>query len=181
MPAYPALAVSGQILLGILVAAAAVTDIWFLRIPNWLAVSGIVAGLAWNVSSAGLPGLSRAIAGLGLGFVFYFPLFLLRALRGGDVKLLAAAGAITGPGNIVWIFLLTSVFGGVIALIYAIIRGRLRRTMFNVSWIVRDLLTFKAPYNTSEELDVTTNKGLPLPHAPLMAAGVIAFILMARG
>ncbi len=169
--------ISGEILLGLLVAVAAVIDIRFRRIPNWLVLAGAAAGLAWNLYSGGLSGLGRAAAGLGLGFVLYFPLFLLRALRGGDVKLLAAAGAIAGPGNIFLIFLLTSILGGIIAFFYALSRGRLRQTIFNVSWIVRDLLTFKAPHKSSEELDVTTTGGLRLPHAPLMAAGVIAFIL----
>jgi hypothetical protein len=50
--------------------------------------------------------------------------------------------------------------------------------MFNASWIARDLLTFKVPYKSNPELDVTTTQGLRLPHAPLIAAGVIAFILM---
>jgi prepilin peptidase CpaA len=169
---------SGEILLGILVAVAAVIDMRFRRIPNWLVLAGVVAGLAWNLYSGGLSGLGRAAAGLGVGFILYFPLFLLRALRGGDVKLLAAAGAIAGPGNIFRIFLLTAILGGIIAVIYALIRGRLRQTMFNVSWIARDLLTFKAPYKSNPELDVTTTQGLRLPHAPLIAAGVIAFILM---
>jgi hypothetical protein len=50
--------------------------------------------------------------------------------------------------------------------------------MFNASWIARDLLTFKVHYKSNPELDVTTTQGLRLPHAPLIAAGVIAFILM---
>jgi prepilin peptidase CpaA len=103
--------VTGEILLGILVAVAAVTDIWFRRIPNWLVLAGVAAGLAWHLYSGGLSGLGRAATGLGVGFILYFPLFLLRALRGGDVKLLAAAGAIAGPCNIFRIFLLTSILG----------------------------------------------------------------------
>ena len=180
MLAPPALAVIGQVLLGTLVAVASVFDIWFRRIPNWLVLAGAGAGLLWNVSAGGWSGFGRALAGLGLGFAIYFPLFLLRALRGGDIKLLAAVGAVTGPGNVFWIFLLTSVLGGIIAFFYALFLGHLRRTMLNVSWIVHDLLTFRAPYKSSETLDVSTTKGTRLPHAPLMAAGVIAFILISR-
>jgi prepilin peptidase CpaA len=179
MLTQPALAVGGQILLGILIAVAAGFDIRFRKIPNWLVLAGIVVGLAWNVSSTGWSGLGRGAAGLGLGFGLYFPLYLLRARGAGDVKLLAAVGAVTGPGNCFWVFLLTAVLGGLIALIFLLFRGRVRQTFFNVAWILRDLLQFKAPYRSSDELDVTSTKGLRLPHGALMAVGVAAFILMA--
>ncbi|MDP9055379.1 MAG: prepilin peptidase [Acidobacteriota bacterium] len=171
---------AGQILLGILVAIAAVFDIRFRRIPNWLVLAGIIAGLAWNSSVAGWSGLGRGAAGLGLGFILYFPLYLIRARGAGDVKLLAAVGAVTGPGNCLWIFLLTAVLGGLIALVMLMFRGRVRKTFFNVGWIIQDLLHFRAPYRSSDELDVTTTKGLRLPHGAMIAVGAVAFIYMAQ-
>jgi prepilin peptidase CpaA len=185
MLGQPNLSGTGEILLGILVAIAAVYDVRYRRIPNWLVLAGLVAGLAWNtLSSGGLrlgdPGLLRSAEGLGLGFILYFPLYLIRGRRAGDVKLLAAAGSITGPGNCFWLFLLTAVLGGLIALVVIALHKRVGKTFFNVGWIVKDLLHFKAPYKSSEELDVTTNKGLRVPHAAMMAVGAAAFILMAR-
>jgi prepilin peptidase CpaA len=180
MLGQPYLLGTGQILLGILVAIAAIFDIRYRRIPNWLVLAGIIVGTAWNVSSSGLSGLGRAAAGLGLGFILYFPLYLLRARGAGDVKLLAAVGAITGPGNCLWIFLLTAVLGGVIALILVLFRGRVRQTFFNVGWIIGDLLHLRAPYRRSDELDVTTNKGLRLPHAAMIAVGALAFIFITK-
>ncbi len=180
MLSQPLLPVVGQILLGILVAVAAAYDIRFRRIPNWLVLAGIVAGIAWNSYSAGSAGLGRGAAGLGLGFILYFPLWLVRARGAGDVKLLAAVGAITGPGNCFWIFLLTAILGGVIALVLLMFRGRVRKTFFNVAWIMRDLMHFRAPYQSSGELDVTTTKGMRLPHAAMIAVGAVAFMYMVR-
>ena len=181
MLSQPSLLGAGQILLGILVAAAAVFDIRSRRIPNWLVLAGIVAGFAWNASSSPVwSGLGRAAAGLGLGFILYFPLYLLRARGAGDVKLLASVGSITGPGNCFWIFFLTAILGGVIALVLLMFRGRVRKTLFNVAWIMRDLLHFRAPYQSSDELDVTTPKGMRLPHAAMIAVGTIAFLFMAQ-
>jgi prepilin peptidase CpaA len=181
MLAQPSLPGAGQILLGILVAVAAGFDIRYRRIPNWLVLTGIVVGITWNVlSSPFWSGLGRSAAGLGLGFGLYFPLYLLRARGAGDVKLLAAAGSITGPGNCVWIFLLTAIMGGLIALILLLFKGRLQKTMFNVSWILRDLVQLRAPYRSSEELDVTTSKGMRLPHGAMIAVGSLAFIFMAQ-
>jgi prepilin peptidase CpaA len=180
MLSQPSLYVTGEILLGILVGVAAVYDIRYRRIPNWLVLAGIVAGFAWNALSSGGPGFGRAAAGLGLGFILYFPLYLIRGRRAGDVKLLAAVGSIVGPGNCFWVFLLTAILGGAIALVVIMIHKRTGHTFFNVGWIVRDLLRFKAPYKSSEELDVTTDKGLRVPHAAMMAVGAGAFILIAQ-
>jgi prepilin peptidase CpaA len=180
MLSQPSLLGAGQILLGILVALAAIFDIRSRRIPNWLVLAGLIAGVGWNVYASGWSGLLRSAEGLGLGFILYFPLYLIRARGAGDVKLLAAVGAVTGPGNCVWIFLLPAVLGGIIALILLLFRGRVRKTFFNVGWIIQDLLHFRAPYRSSDELDVTTSKGMRLPHGAMIAVGALAFIYMAR-
>jgi prepilin peptidase CpaA len=180
MLGQPNLLGAGQILLGIVVAIAAAFDIRYRRIPNWLVLAGIIAGFAWNSSVSGWSGLGRSAEGLGLGFILYFPLYLIRARGAGDVKLLAAVGAITGPGNVVWIFLLTAVLGGIIALVMLMFRGRVRKTFFNVGWIIQDLMHFRAPWRSNDELDVTSTKGLRLPHGAMIAVGAVAFIYMAQ-
>jgi prepilin peptidase CpaA len=180
MLSQPSLLGTGQILLGILAAVAAVYDIRYRRIPNWLSLAGIIAGFGWNAYSSGGSGLLRAAEGFGLGFALYFPLYLLRARGAGDVKLLAAVGAITGPGNCFWVFLLTAVLGGLIAVALVMFKGRARHTFFNVAWIMRDLAHLRAPHKSSDELDVTTTKGMRLPHAAMIAVGSLAFILMAQ-
>jgi prepilin peptidase CpaA len=180
MLSQPSLLGAGQILLGLLVTIAAIFDIRFRRIPNWLVLAGIVAGFACNFWFFGASGLLRAAEGLGLGFALYFPLYLVRARGAGDVKLLAAVGCVTGPNNCLWIFFLTAVLGGLIALVILVIRGRLRKTLFNVSWIVRDISQLRAPYQKNAELDVTTNKGMRLPHGVMIAVGAVAFVFMAQ-
>jgi prepilin peptidase CpaA len=176
----PTLAGAAQILLATLTLVAAGFDIRYRRIPNWLVLTGIVTGFAWNLFSSGWSGLGHAAAGLGLGFALYFPLYLLRARGAGDVKLLAAVGAITGPGNCFWVFLLTAILGGLIAMIFLLVRGRVRHTFFNLSWIVGDLAKLRAPYQSSGELDVTTTQGMRLPHAAMIAVGAAAFIAMVQ-
>jgi prepilin peptidase CpaA len=176
----PSLPGAGQVLLVVLVGVAAIFDIRSRRIPNWLVLAGLVGGILWNVYAGGLSGLTRAGAGLAIGFVLYFPLYLLRARGAGDVKLLAAIGAITGPGNCVWIFLFTAIGGGVIALAWVLIRGEGRRIWFNVGWILRDLAHFKAPHRSSAELDVRSASAMRLPHAAMLAVGVLIFLLKAR-
>ncbi len=180
MPVHPFLPGAGQILLAILVAVAAIYDIRYRRIPNWLVLAGLLAGLGWNAYAARFSGLGHAAEGLGLGFLLYFPLYLIRARGAGDVKLLAAVGSITGPGNCLWIFALTAILGGIIAVVFLLLLGRVRKTFFNVGWIIQDLLHLRAPWRSSDELNVSTDKGVRLPHGAMMAVGVLAFLYLVR-
>ena len=59
--------------------------------------------------------------------------FALRALGGGDVKLLAAVGAWVGPWTTVLIFLVCCVVGLVIVLVQGVAEGRLRTIFRNSS------------------------------------------------
>ena len=159
---------------------AAIWDLRVRRIPNWLVLAGIVAGVVWHVMESGWSGLGTAAEGLGLGFFLYFPLFLLRARGAGDVKLLAAVGSITGPANCFWIFFFTAILGGVIGLVLIAARGRVHRTFANIAVIARDLTHLRAPFESSPELDVKTTHGMRLPHGAILVAGVAAFLLIAR-
>jgi prepilin peptidase CpaA len=180
MLTQPTLSVTAQALLAALTLTAAIYDIRERRIPNWLVLAGMLAGIAWNLYADGWAGLAHAAEGLGLGFVLYFPLYLLKARGAGDVKLLAAVGAIAGPLNCFWVFILTAILGGIIAMAILLLRGRVRHTFFNLSFIVSDLSKLRAPHRSSEELDVRKSKGMRLPHGAMIAVGVAAFIAMAE-
>jgi Flp pilus assembly protein protease CpaA len=92
------------------------------------------------------------------------------------VKLMAAVGAICGAGNWFSIFLITAVLGGVIAIAASLIVGRLKKTLWNLAYLIRELVHFRAPYLAKEELDVQSSKGLRLPHGMVIALGCIAFL-----
>jgi prepilin peptidase CpaA len=79
------------------------------RIPNWLTVSGFVAGLAVHLLFGGWRGGLMSLEGAGLGLVVLLPLVLLRALGAGDWKLMGALGALLGP-VMLWFVLFASIF-----------------------------------------------------------------------
>lgn len=170
-----------QVLLAALVLTAGVYDIRFRRIPNWLVLAGLVAGFAWNVGTSGIQGLILAAEGMGLALLIYLPLYAIRAMGAGDVKLMAAVGAVTGPRTWFLIFLCTAILGGVLALALVLWNGRLRTTIWNVGYIVRELVQFRAPYLTHEQLDVRSKTAVTLPHGVSIALGslvVMAWFLM---
>src|ERR1700691_2392518 len=97
-----------QICVAVIVLAASVTDIRSRRIPNWLTLSGVTAGLVLHGIVGGVAGLKSSFAGMLLGFGAYLAPYCLRAMGAGDVKLMAAVGAIVGPASWMSVFFATA-------------------------------------------------------------------------
>src|SRR5208337_5592464 len=76
---------------------AGVLDLRYRRIPNWLTVSGLAAGLAVNAILFRWPGLNAALLGALLALGLLLPFVWLRSLGAGDWKLAGALGACLGP------------------------------------------------------------------------------------
>jgi prepilin peptidase CpaA len=165
-----------QMLLVSVAATAAAFDWRSRRIPNWLTFSGMAAGLGLNTFVFGWPGLKLALEGFGLAVLIYVPLFLLRGMGAGDVKLMAAVGAITGPANWLGIFIATGILGGLAALVLLLARGRLKKTLWNVVSLLHSLLRLRAPYAAQPDLDVSDPRAITLPHGVVIAAGCLVFI-----
>ena len=162
----------------LVVITAAIFDLRWRRVPNWLTVSGVLLGLGLNTILLRSEGLWSSLEGLGLALLIYVPLYLLRGMGGGDVKLMAAVGAIAGPGNWLRIFFFTLIFGAVVAIILIFVKRRVRRTFQNIGLILLSLGSGRAPYAKNPELDVREEKGLRLPHAVTIACGAIAFLVL---
>src|SRR5690349_1365341 len=150
------------ILIGLLVVTAAIIDIRSRRIPNWLTLSGIIVGFALNALLAypfPLEGLKNAGLGMLFAFGVYFVLYLIRAMGAGDVKLMAAVGAIlASPALWFRLFIVVALIGGVFALALLLAKGRLRKTFWNVAFLLNELGHARAPFVSREELDVKSPK-----------------------
>lgn len=171
---FPPLAL--QLILILIAAFAAVYDVRFRRIPNWLTLTGLIFGLGMNAFLFGWGGLRSSLLGLGLGFLVYFPLYLLRGMGAGDVKLMAVVGCIVGPANWLGIFILTALLGGVAAIGILASQSRLFRGLSNTAHLVMALLAFRAPYASNEELDLANPKSMKLPHGMVIAGGCMLFL-----
>lgn len=165
-----------QVVLVLIVGTAGIYDLRFRRIPNWLVLVGLVLGLGLNAVLFRLTGLTHAGMGMGLALLIYFPLYLLRAMGAGDAKLMAAVGSIVGPGNWIVLFVITAVLGGAVAVIVLLCAGRVRKTFWNLGWILNEVMHLRAPYHSSEELDVRSSKAMRLPHGTVIALGSILFL-----
>lgn len=165
-----------EVVLACTVVVAGIFDLRYRRIPNWLNVGGIAAGLLLNIWLFSAHGLVLAVCGFACSLLIYLPLYLLRAMGAGDVKLMAAVGAIAGPANWLCIFLLTALLGGAASLIYVAFRGRLQQTVLNTSVLVTELIHIRLPAARQSCLDVRHEEALRMPHGCIIALGAMAFL-----
>ncbi len=172
MPLFLKLALSGTAL------AAALYDLRLRRIPNWLNLSGIILGFGLNTYFLAGRGAAMASLGFLLALAVYTPLYLLRGMGAGDVKLMAAIGAIAGPANWFNIFLATALLGGALSILLIVLRRRFHLTLLNISTILGQLSRRRSPAVADSHLDIRSRNALTLPHGAVIAAGVFLFLLL---
>jgi prepilin peptidase CpaA len=122
-------------------------------------------GLLLAMAGVGAVTLGGALAGLTLGLGLLLPMHIFGAMGAGDVKLLAAFGALLGPADVFDAFVRAAILGGVIALAVAVWRGRLRETLSGTALLVT---TRSRAMATVIEHPAANNR---FPYAPAIALG----------
>jgi prepilin peptidase CpaA len=154
----------------LLAICAGVLDWRFRRIPNWLTVSGLVAGVAVNGVLAGWPGLKTALLGALLGLGLLLPFVLVRSLGAGDWKLAGAMGACLGPRQLIAVLMGTILLAGVMALVVVIWTGRLQQTLRNIAHMLAAFFTLRMP---ASEVSLDNPQSTKIPFGVAMAATVL--------
>ena len=144
---------------------AVVTDMRTRRIPNWLTAGMAAAGFG-IAFGGGVVTPAQAALGLLVGLLLMLPGHVIGATGAGDVKLMAAVGAVVGSGSILRVFLYTAIAGGVFALFVALRRGMLTQTVYDTTRIVT------APSAARATIEAT---GRPnrFAYGPAIAAGTL--------
>ena len=150
--------------------AATVVDIRQRRVPNVLTMGLASAGLV--LAMVGVTGVTvgGALGGLALGLALLLPAHVFGATGAGDVKLLAAFGALLGPGGVFEAFLRAAILGGVMALAVALWRGRLRETLYGTAMLVT---TRNRAVTAIIEHPAANNR---FPYAPAIACGAVLVV-----
>ena len=102
------------------------------RIPNWLTLGAIALGVGSAIIEGGLAGLADSALGLAIAGGLFLPFCLLGVVGGGDMKLMAAVGAIVGWPMVLRVLCDTCIAGGVIAVAIMAWNGILLTTLANV-------------------------------------------------
>lgn len=152
-------------------AVAVVTDVRSRRIPNWLTATLAAAGFILAFTHFGSVSPGHAALGLLLGLGLMLPGHVIGATGAGDVKLMAAVGAIVGPGLAVSAFLFTAVAGGILALAVAIRRQRLAATIAGTGRLI------SAPGEAKKEIRAATGSSR-FAYGPAIAIGSVLAALI---
>jgi len=181
-----ALMLAGLLPLLAILAAAVVSDLRERRIPNTLVLIGILSGfLLHSLLPEGNGFLSRwpgslgflgSLQGLAIGAGAMFPIYFLRAMGAGDVKLMAAVGAILGADDVIPAVIGTCLAGGVVSLLVAVAGGSAGQLFRNVYYMVHvTLLKFALPGRPSIEPPLQSVGSAP--YAVAVALGTLSGML----
>jgi prepilin peptidase CpaA len=129
-----------MVFLGIILAAAVYTDVTRRKIPNKLTFPAMAVGIAYHVLVHGYQGLIFSLTGLAAGFALLILFYILGGMGAGDVKLMAAVGAVLGAKGVFVSFLFTALYGGIYSLGVMLTHRRIFKGFFQN--ICNTVLTF---------------------------------------
>ena len=170
--------------LALLVLTALVFDLRQRRIPNMLVLLMLGVGLLFNLigpqtwlqgvglftNYPGALGVRGAVLGAFAGLATFLPLYLLRAMGAGDVKLMAGIGSFVGPATAIDVALFILVTGGVLAVVRMVWVRKTQLVLFNVvtalgQWVPGSVARF----------DPATQSADRMPYGVAMAVGLLAY------
>jgi prepilin peptidase CpaA len=180
----------------LLVLTAAILDIRYWTIPNWVtypaALWGLLLGCLESLQIIGDPqlaaldtfGLLNSMKGVGACLVLALPVYYLTSKGAGDVKLAAALGALLGPRLGIWSLIYASLAAGGVVICYLIWTlgplTILRTVVQSFGWQT-GLSRRRRPIATlsDERVRATLQRAIPL--APYFAVGTLLAVLDAAG
>ena len=145
--------------------AAVFTDVSARKIPNRLVYLGLVVAVICQEILPSGDGWLASLQGRGLGLGMLLPLYFMRAMGAGDVKLMAMVGAFVGPQWIIGATLATLIAGGVMA-----VMATLRKHAF---W--RLIENLKVMFLGS--MIKLASGQLPVPDQPVASVGKLPYAI----
>jgi prepilin peptidase CpaA len=162
----------------VLIVVATIWDIRSRRIPNWLVVPFLVAGMVVSAATHGWSGLRQSLLGALVAALLLGILYWLGGMGMGDVKLCAAIGAWIGPGQLLTALVMMGVAGGIMALIWAICGGFLKESLSGAGDLIWGF--GKRGLRPHPTLVLGNPRARKMPYAPAIAIGTIFSFLALR-
>ncbi|WP_419955713.1 A24 family peptidase [Neobacillus niacini] len=120
------------------------TDIKTRKIFNYITFPTMLFGLFYNLLISGVDGLLFSGKGFLIGLALLFIPYMLGGMGAGDVKLMAAIGALMGTSFIFYSFIYTALIGGLIALLLIIKTKGVIKTIKSFSFNFTNVVFLKS-------------------------------------
>jgi prepilin peptidase CpaA len=166
-----------DIILITFLAAAVASDLRLKKIPNYLSVSVIFIGIIANVYASGTPGLNVSVTGAAIGAGLLLIPYVMGGIGGGDLKMLAAIGALKGAAFVFATFLAAAIAGGCIAMFIALMNGTGIETWNRIKTILTLLAHRINPAGLYDNEKETKHV---FPYAGAIAVGTVTALILTR-
>lgn len=159
-------------------ACAVYTDVRWGKIFNKLTFPLILAGFFLNTLLRGWAGSLESLAGFGaaIGLALLLTLVAGPGLGGGDIKLIAAIGALCGPEFVLWTCMFAAVAGAFIFLVPLVRKGILLYTVRNFAGNVFRKYVLQLPVDVAEG----SRSGKQPFSVAILAGALLAYIQLTR-
>jgi prepilin peptidase CpaA len=157
----------------LVLAVSTFTDLRSRRIPNWLVLPFLAAGLVVSFVPKGWHGIGigQSLEGVGLGLLLFGFLAFMGGMGMGDVKLCAAIGAWVGPKQLFVALVLTGIVGGVMAIGWAVLGGFVGELFSGTGDL---MFGWRKREGRAEQKHTLSNPGArKMPYAPAIALGTL--------
>ena len=157
---------------------AAVTDLWKFKVYNALTLPLLASGVLYHAVAGGPAGLAGSVSGILCGFGVLIMFYALGGYGGGDVKLMAALGAWLGAQGIFYVFLASSLVGGVYAVAVILRYGQFAATWARLRVMGHRLAALGRHLGADDgmvvEAGARVDRRRVIPFAAMMCVGVVA-------
>lgn len=110
-----------------LLSVAAMLDLFYAKIPNWIILSGLISALIIPLYSVGVSGIGKYFAGMMIPLLTGVIVFEFGVLGAGDIKLFSVIGAFLGVRGVLGSFCAAVLIGAIEGGFKIIIVERWRR------------------------------------------------------
>lgn len=146
------------------------SDTLFSKIPNLYNLLLLLFALGYHGYMKGMGGLQFALLGLLVGMALFLIPFIMGGMGAGDVKALAALGALLGPAAIFQVFIYTGILGGLLGLLQCFFSQQIREKL--MQW----LRCLFAGLVSAPPVQNSHGKSLRFPFAAAIAFGYFSYL-----
>jgi prepilin peptidase CpaA len=156
----------------VVLTVAAISDVRYRKVRNWLTVPAMVVGLSLAFHARGHVGLVDSLKGLAIMLAVGLFVYLIGFIGAGDAKLLTAVGSFVGSSAVGAILLWSAVMGGVMALIVVFVRYGVMGGPKRIASGFATMVVAK-----SVRAGVVDEKATRLPYSLAIAAGTVLWMI----
>lgn len=151
------------------------TDITKRKIYNLVLFPAVILAIGYHIYANGLTGGYFSLKGLSLGLALLFIPYSMGGIGAGDVKLLAAIGALKGPFFTFNTFLAGAIAGGILAIFFLVKRKKLIVTLKRI--FLPQFVSYGFLQNHPSDFDeVDKNNTIPYGAAIAIGAATAYFV-----